>query len=125
MKIDNTYTNYELEKISPKAGKPVMATPESPSESGSPDKQGAPRDAIVNLSQASKEASLMENAIAEAPDIRQDKVLALKEKTREGQSIRKLYDLELARSTSPLFALSWVVMHEINVNSPLKKLNEE
>ncbi len=85
MKIDNTYTNYDLEKISPKAGKPVMATPESPSESGSPDKQGAPRDAIVNLSQASKEASLMENAIAEAPDIRQDKVLALKEKIATGQ----------------------------------------
>jgi len=42
-------------------------------------------DAIVNLSQASKEASLMETAIAEAPDIRQDKVLALKEKIATGQ----------------------------------------
>ena len=80
MKIDNTYTNYDLEKLSPKAGKPTMGTGEPLAESASSDKQGAPRDAIVNLSRASKEASLMETAIAETPDIRQDKVLALKEK---------------------------------------------
>ena len=85
MKIDNTYTNYDPEKISPKAGKPAMGIAEPPPESGSPNKQVAPRDAIVNLSQASKEASLMETAIAETPDIRQDKVLALKEKIATGQ----------------------------------------
>ncbi len=85
MKIDNTYTNYDLEKLSPKAGKPAMGTTDPLSESGSPEKQGAPRDAIVNLSQASREASLMETAIAETPDIRQDKVLALKEKIATGQ----------------------------------------
>ena len=85
MKIDNTYTNYDLEKISPKAGKTAVGTGEQPSESASPDKQGATRDAIVNLSQASKEASLMKTAIADTPDIRQDKVLALKEKIAAGQ----------------------------------------
>jgi len=52
-------------------------------------------------------------------------VVAFRERTAEGQSMRKLYDLELVRSTSPLFALSWMVMHEIDQNSPLAQLKEE
>lgn len=85
MKIENTYTNYDLEKASPRAAQPAVGTSESLPESRSPNKEGATQDAIVNLSQASKEALLMETAIADSPDIRQDKVLALKEKIATGQ----------------------------------------
>jgi inward rectifier potassium channel len=39
--------------------------------------------------------------------------------TQEGDFIRRFYDLQLVRSESPVFALSWLVMHEINEDSPL------
>jgi inward rectifier potassium channel len=43
--------------------------------------------------------------------------LARSEITKEGDVMRRFYDLPLVRSHSPLFALSWTVMHEINENS--------
>jgi len=39
--------------------------------------------------------------------------------TPEGQHLRKLVDLPLVRSRSPMFALSWTVMHRIDERSPL------
>ncbi len=39
--------------------------------------------------------------------------------TPEGQHLRKLVDLPLVRSRSPMFALSWTVMHPVNADSPL------
>jgi inward rectifier potassium channel len=41
------------------------------------------------------------------------------EYTKEGSFMRRFYDLELVRGDSPLFALSWSVMHIIDENSPL------
>ena len=41
------------------------------------------------------------------------------EKTREGTVIRRFYDLKLARTCSPVFALTFSVMHEIDPDSPL------
>lgn len=41
------------------------------------------------------------------------------ERTREGVPIRRFYDLKLARTRSPVFALSFSVMHEIDRDSPL------
>jgi inward rectifier potassium channel len=38
--------------------------------------------------------------------------------TPEGHSLRRFYDLKLTRSQSPIFALSWLVMHPINEESP-------
>jgi len=43
----------------------------------------------------------------------------------EGHHIRRLHDLELSRSRSPLFTLSWAVMHEIDDASPLAKVDWE
>ncbi len=37
----------------------------------------------------------------------------------DGENVRRLYDLDLRRNTSPLFALSWTVMHPIVPGSPL------
>jgi inward rectifier potassium channel len=45
--------------------------------------------------------------------------LARSEITKEGDVMRRFYDLPLVRSYSPLFALSWTVMHEIDENSRL------
>ncbi len=39
--------------------------------------------------------------------------------TAEGHAIRRLRDLELVRSHSPLFRLSWLVVHVIDERSPL------
>ncbi|HWB75498.1 MAG TPA: ion channel [Nannocystaceae bacterium] len=41
------------------------------------------------------------------------------ESSPEGHSLRRLHDLALERSTSSLFALSWLVMHVIDESSPL------
>jgi inward rectifier potassium channel len=41
------------------------------------------------------------------------------EKTVEGTLIRRFYDLKLARTRTPVFALTFTVMHEIDHTSPL------
>ncbi|MBJ7899993.1 MAG: ATP-sensitive inward rectifier potassium channel 10 [Cyanobacteria bacterium RI_101] len=39
--------------------------------------------------------------------------------TQEGHSIRRFYDLKLLRSQTPVFGLSWLIMHPIDPESPL------
>jgi len=39
--------------------------------------------------------------------------------TREGKSMRRIYDLKLVRSQTPNFMLTWTVMHQIDETSPL------
>jgi len=46
-------------------------------------------------------------------------VLARGEMTREGQSFRELYDLKLERERSPLFSMTWTIVHPIDSESPL------
>ena len=43
----------------------------------------------------------------------------LNEMSEEGYQLRRFYDLELLRSQTPVFDLSWLVMHPIDQNSPL------
>jgi inward rectifier potassium channel len=43
----------------------------------------------------------------------------------EGQMMRRLHELKLVRDQSPVFLLSWTVMHPINENSPLYGLTTE
>lgn len=43
----------------------------------------------------------------------------------EGQSMRRVYDLNLIRSQNPLFSLSWTAMHPINEQSPLYGVTPE
>ncbi len=45
--------------------------------------------------------------------------LARQVTTAEGHSIRQFQDLAVVRSRSPLFALSWLVMHRLDETSPL------
>jgi inward rectifier potassium channel len=46
-------------------------------------------------------------------------VLARNEVTVEGESVRRFYDLELARRRNATFALSWTAIHPIDARSPL------
>lgn len=46
-------------------------------------------------------------------------VVVIPEVSAEGHEMRRLYDLKLERDKSPLFGLSWTVMHEIDLSSPL------
>ena len=45
--------------------------------------------------------------------------------TAEGEKMRRIYDLDLVRSNSPLFALSWTVMHTVDENSLLYHMPHE
>ncbi|MFS8118188.1 MAG: ion channel [Microcoleus sp.] len=56
------------------------------------------------------------NQILEA---QQRATLIRDEVTSEGEFMRRFYDLQLMRSQSPIFALSWTVMHAIDESSPL------
>lgn len=42
--------------------------------------------------------------------------------TPEGEHLRRLHTLKLARDRSPLFSLSWTVMHEIDEDSAVKNV---
>ncbi len=51
--------------------------------------------------------------------------LARSETTREGHAMRRFYDLRLSRSRSPLFALTWTIMHPIDGESPLRGATQD
>ena len=45
--------------------------------------------------------------------------------TSEGHKMRRFYNLELERSRSPFFLLTWTALHPIDENSPLYGLSRE
>lgn len=47
------------------------------------------------------------------------------ETTVEGEFMRRFYELPLVRSRTPVFALTWTVMHPINEQSPLWGMTPE
>jgi inward rectifier potassium channel len=52
-------------------------------------------------------------------------VLARDVDTPDGHSLRRFYDLKLERARSPMFALSWLIMHRIDADSPLAGITEQ
>jgi inward rectifier potassium channel len=44
--------------------------------------------------------------------------------TTEGEFMRRFYDMALARSQTPIFALTWTAMHPIDESSPLYGISE-
>jgi inward rectifier potassium channel len=46
------------------------------------------------------------------------------ERTKEGDQLRRFYELPLDRSDHPMFALSWMLLHVIDKASPLHGLSE-
>ena len=51
--------------------------------------------------------------------------LLRQETTLEGEVVRRFYDLDLSRSRSPIFALTWTLIHPITPASPLYQLTKE
>ena len=51
--------------------------------------------------------------------------LTREEKTREGESYFRIYDLPLVRGHTPVFALTWTLMHGIDEASPLHGWSKE
>lgn len=49
-------------------------------------------------------------------------VLIRSERSTEGYTMRRFHELRLERTSSPLFALSWLLMHRIDETSPLHGL---
>ena len=41
------------------------------------------------------------------------------ERTKEGDQLRRFYELKLDRSEHPMFVLSWMLFHVIDKDSPL------
>jgi len=52
-------------------------------------------------------------------------VLVRDEDTSEGHSLTRFHDLKLQRPRSPMFALSWLIMHRIDETSPLHGVTEQ
>ncbi|MDT9339066.1 ion channel [Trichodesmium erythraeum 21-75] len=52
-------------------------------------------------------------------------VLLNKEVSIEGHSLRKFGDLKLVRSETPMLSLTWLVMHQIDKDSPLYGWSED
>jgi len=73
-----------------------------------------PRDGINSL--MIRAANMRANRIFEATI---HVVLARQEMTVEGDTIRRLYDLETTRNRSAMFALSWTAVHQIVEGTPL------
>jgi inward rectifier potassium channel len=49
--------------------------------------------------------------------------LLIDEETQEGEVLRRFYDLKLERESTPVFVLSWTVIHRIDEQSPMFKLD--
>ncbi len=74
----------------------------------------APFDGIptLMLRAANQRANMMLDANATVS-------LARQATTREGITMRRFEELKLVRARSPLFSLSWTIMHKIDQSSPL------
>ncbi|WP_423142917.1 ion channel [Parablastomonas sp. CN1-191] len=46
-------------------------------------------------------------------------VSVLRDETMDGRTMRRFVDLKLERSATPVFALTWTIMHHIDEDSPL------
>ena len=47
----------------------------------------------------------------------------IEEVTPEGQHLRRVHDLELVRDRSPMFSMTWLIMHVVDENSPLEDVD--
>ena len=82
MKIDSRLINYDIAKNISNTAANVTDGKKLPDEQKL--EGGKSQDTIVNLSRASKEMQLAKEAIASAPEVREDKVAAIREKIESG-----------------------------------------
>ncbi len=92
MKIDDRIINYEISKHLPQStpNETKKIEEKQLSDEQKVEKQDqSGQDTIVNLSQASKETQKIKEITASEPDVREDKVSALKGKIESGR-----YDID-------------------------------
>ncbi|MEY3867395.1 MAG: hypothetical protein RLZZ338_1286 [Cyanobacteriota bacterium] len=80
----------------------------------------APYNGVLTLMY--RTANQRNNQIIEA---QQMATIVRNEVSQEGESLRRFYDLKLVRSQTPIFSLTWTVMHVIDENSPLYGMSVE
>jgi inward rectifier potassium channel len=80
----------------------------------------APYDRVPTLT--FRVANERRNLIVEA---QMTVTLVRNEVTAEGQFMRRFHDLPLVRQRTPVFALTWTVMHSIDPRSPLYEMTPE
>lgn len=88
MKIDDRMIHYEISKYLPKSEANTtekIHDHHPPDEQRTEEKDGSGQDTVVNLSRASKEAQQIREIITSEPEIREDKVSALKERIESGR----------------------------------------
>lgn len=88
MKIDDKLLNYEVNKYtsqsSPNAAEKIEEKKIAENQTVE-ETNRAEQDAIVSLSQASREAQQIQGAIENEPEVREEKVAALKEAVETGR----------------------------------------
>lgn len=84
MKIDNKIANYEINKQLAKVMPNIKEGQQLPDGQKNSEIKTESKDAIVNLSQASKEVRLAKEVISSTSDIREKKVSEIQEKIESG-----------------------------------------
>lgn len=84
MKIDNKIANYEINKQLSKLMPNIKEGQQLSDGQKNNEIKSESRDAIVNISRASKEVRLANEVISSTPDIRENKILEIKEKIESG-----------------------------------------
>ncbi len=78
MKIDNNYTNYEVDSLPHRTANVPGEKTGQTENARSLEMEKASPDTVVNLSRKSKEAQLIKETIEKTQDVRQEKVDQLK-----------------------------------------------
>ncbi|MBW2615904.1 MAG: flagellar biosynthesis anti-sigma factor FlgM [Deltaproteobacteria bacterium] len=87
MKIDDKIISYEINKYIPNSvpnATEKIEEKQLSEEKRAEGKDRSDQDTVVNLSRASKEAQLIKEIISSEPDVREDKVSALRESIESG-----------------------------------------
>ena len=88
MKIDDKIVSCEIDKYiskaTPNVGEKMEGRPLSEEKIGE-ENDRLEKDTVVHLSRASKEAQLIKEIISSEPEVRENKVSALKEKIASGK----------------------------------------
>ena len=84
MKIDNKIASYEISQQITKSAQNINDGQQLFDSQKSQEIKPESRDAIVNLSQASKDLQLASEAISSVPDVREDKVAEIRDQIESG-----------------------------------------
>ncbi|MBW1706759.1 MAG: flagellar biosynthesis anti-sigma factor FlgM [Deltaproteobacteria bacterium] len=87
MKIDDKIISYEINRYIPNSTPSATEKIEEKqlsTEKRAEGKDRSDQDTVVNLSRASKEAQQIKEIISSEPDVREDKVSALRERIESG-----------------------------------------